>query len=1490
MPTNDTNGTSPSSNANTPNNNNNTEPHQINDYKRKIPAVGSSSNNANAGPATNPGVSQSPYRRISGPQLSYHNRQTSNKNYYGSSHNTDDYDSAKRSFSGGRGSQKPYYYDSLEQLQLQKQQQQAQKLQKQRSGSLPSMRKNNNNNSAQEQPEKPFLSINTDRDARAANEDPKSALDRPLSSGSIKTPRSAYHSASSYGNPRFSNYGQRKFHGSKYSALGSVEKNGSTPNSASSSNNDVKSFDTNEPADNHSGDSYYPNGTSYPYSKHYKQSGRYFGKSGKPDYYGNSQDSFYGSKYYHGNSNYSSYGAGYGYDHASYGKHPKGHYSSYNNNNNFDDDYGGPGKFNRPKKYNNWYGSSPNPPSTPSNSKTGSASLTSSPCTDDKSIDSKIYNLDTAIKSNDEKRTEEEEHEEDEDEEEDNEDDYEKGNDVDGAKNNGENSLTKTELFHKSIDKSLISSAAAESPKTNYLGIEDRKSGEVSPNNMQKSDTCGVDNEEDGYNIDSDIEIHFDDEEDDDKCEFKKRSSRPETPAVTKEKEVKAEEPLPRNLLTKLNTPESAQIDLKKKRTKATGSAPKRQHHKLYIAFGEGCVFPLNKLEQALFDLKNRPREEIIQEQKYLLKRAVTNFSTNYPFYKNNILINEQVVKPRLVEIFKNTTQRIYYQTLILRKEYSILKEKWDTQTEINEKQLVSIYPDYQSQLFDHKFKNNEPIEDKTTSGRRSRNHIADSVTSEAEFEKILQQIKMNDPLYKAEQHAASIPPMIMNPVDKYSKHFINVNNLVLDKSSFVKRLFTDPIDNFTKEEHALFTEAYVNNPKKFGKVSQLMGGLRTSEECVMHYYNTKRLVNYKQLVANKRNRKTSTRKKTSKSRSNNRKSELHEAIENNVPLPTTDVENEGEEPLKDNDELMIKDSTEENPKRSISDITEHEKKITAEESLEPPTKKQKPDINVAVEVAKPTVTATESAPQVNHVPMQIQSPTQPKEPLLPPSVPIDRFHVSHIKPKSTLPEKNEEIIPFKERKSKPVSSYWSVSEIGLFPGLLQKHGTQWDMIAKEMGSKTTIMVRNYYSKNADKEGWRDTAEHVDKERKEKEKSSASNVMIGNEHGNNAFIQARNQQYDYKHAEPPLGYFVDKIPTGYFNSKNVHSSPVAPRKHEDIWAMKSLAPMPLVTPTIPPVDTSMISSSSKDIQTPNGLLGTFYSNRPLEAPREQKSNIHTLINTASKPAPEVYHKSDISSVLNGVKEAPTDLSIQKSSISSPRVSISSIVNQDLAAARSTSPVLNRPASDSPKTSIANLISPTNNPLSAKASHITPKSSIFNLLNSGSSGEKPLAMPKNHSSQVSQHSTASSRSTTPVNLPPLSSFSNAGANTQQSIYGDKKYASAYDTSRSLLSFASSGSRSILNHSSSPALAGPSNTSSFSSQGTNTWEERRLPALNSVWKPATVHQATQSGFDTLIAAAYRQQEQQQTRSYGDQNARKAGDLSEYHLSNGNGNQAQ
>jgi hypothetical protein len=446
----------------------------------------------------------------------------------------------------------------------------------------------------------------------------------------------------------------------------------------------------------------------------------------------------------------------------------------------------------------------------------------------------------------------------------------------------------------------------------------------------------------------------------------------------------------------------------------------------------DSCCFPLQKNEQRLWELKNHSRDEVLKRLPYLLKRPVKNFR-DYPFYDRNFLVDKQGVRPKLVENLSIIKGKIFLHKISLLNEYSHRADDWSQRKEKMENQLKKLYPS----KGEEEHKDDQPTETPVDPRRRSRH--ADVVRSEAEFLEILKSLekeKEDDPLYRAEQLAAKIPDMILNPLTKSLK-IVNVNNLVTDKLRWAQRIKTDPIDTFTRREHEVFCEAFLSAPKRFGRISAAMGGLRTAEECVLHYYKTKKSVtDYKQLLVSK--------KKKNKKAVRGRRGRKSATSGVNTPSISTPNES-GDEKELNLDNFIPKEATEElytdsgRRRRAAAPVFDSDKRSTPEGSEEPENKRP-------LEVTP----STDSHEDEKKSKKKQRGPKPKKAEGLTgaPTSADDDHHEQDHKGKSGI------------------SSYWSVRDIGIVNKLLQEVGTDWGLIASRLGTKSATMVRNYYMRN----------------------------------------------------------------------------------------------------------------------------------------------------------------------------------------------------------------------------------------------------------------------------------------------------------------------------------------------------------------------------------------------------------------------------------------
>lgn len=291
----------------------------------------------------------------------------------------------------------------------------------------------------------------------------------------------------------------------------------------------------------------------------------------------------------------------------------------------------------------------------------------------------------------------------------------------------------------------------------------------------------------------------------------------------------------------------------------------------------EEYIFPMKKTELKLWILKNQARSQIVAKQTYLLKTPIKRIN-DYPFISYNFKHYISSVRHVLVKSLSQIRKKDVIRRLLIKQKANEMKEKWkqnkthfhEISAELRKREIEFTKEQEEKNRqkgAEEKITNesNQNIDQFVTGspGVSSRRRNRADFVDDTEMENILLKI---DPEYKHLQAAASIPTLKLNKIDRNVKQFQNVNNLVTDKNLWASRIIFDKHDNFSEHEHSLFIDGYLMFPKKFGRISHHMGGLRTPEECVLHYYKTKKNVNYKELLLDKnKKRKESIAKRRKK-------------------------------------------------------------------------------------------------------------------------------------------------------------------------------------------------------------------------------------------------------------------------------------------------------------------------------------------------------------------------------------------------------------------------------------------------------------------------------------------------------------------------------------------------------------------------------------------------------------------------------------------------
>jgi hypothetical protein len=100
-----------------------------------------------------------------------------------------------------------------------------------------------------------------------------------------------------------------------------------------------------------------------------------------------------------------------------------------------------------------------------------------------------------------------------------------------------------------------------------------------------------------------------------------------------------------------------------------------------------------------------------------------------------------------------------------------------------------------------------------------------------------------------------AIIPDMLSTYDAKARIYEDTNHLIDTRMCLEAFAFVPPEDNFTEEEQSLFKEGYAEHPKKWGFIALAIPS-RDYQDCIMHYYLTKRETAYKLLPGGKKAKK----------------------------------------------------------------------------------------------------------------------------------------------------------------------------------------------------------------------------------------------------------------------------------------------------------------------------------------------------------------------------------------------------------------------------------------------------------------------------------------------------------------------------------------------------------------------------------------------------------------------------------------------------------
>ncbi|KAJ5563131.1 hypothetical protein N7461_001892 [Penicillium sp. DV-2018c] len=339
-----------------------------------------------------------------------------------------------------------------------------------------------------------------------------------------------------------------------------------------------------------------------------------------------------------------------------------------------------------------------------------------------------------------------------------------------------------------------------------------------------------------------------------------------------------------------------------------------------------------------------------------------------------------------------------------------------------------------------------------------------------------------------------AVIPNMLEPREKKACVYKDVNNTIDCSRALDVFGFAPPPNDFTPEEHAIFTDAFMAHPKLWGKIAESLPG-RNFQQCIIHYYLTKEEIKYKAKLNKRWSKRGRGARKGPRPKSNALIADLGVvkpdfAGEDEPPAVTdtgrprraaaptfgdsTEVESvpSGRRGQTGKDRESVERST---PRRGGRGGNSRGGRRVKNPQPEPKAQVAMPQGNLRPDVPPAPPRPASETPLVSDNTMEAFDAREAERTEKDSLPPVPRGRVGRGKAK-------EGVYVFESTEVEPVAtkqpetgygslqptSYWSVPEQRDFPALLGHFGRDFEGISSWMKTKTTVMVKNFYQRRLD--------------------------------------------------------------------------------------------------------------------------------------------------------------------------------------------------------------------------------------------------------------------------------------------------------------------------------------------------------------------------------------------------------------------------------------
>lgn len=582
------------------------------------------------------------------------------------------------------------------------------------------------------------------------------------------------------------------------------------------------------------------------------------------------------------------------------------------------------------------------------------------------------------------------------------------------------------------------------------------------------------------------------------------------------------------------------------------------------------AIFPMKEIDLKLFYLI----QEYKNSKEYNNERLeIPNLNEKYhQFYYSNILDHKRNLS-KYSSIFNDLKRQSDAYLYKFTKDYL---NNYNNHQNVISPKLDAISQSFKNdaEINDEKLQHEQELkiqkeEEEAVQKSLNQSSRGNVIVDESQLEELMAKL---DPLNKYRQVAVnSIPEMFHDPIDQYiTENFQNFNAVTLNKQKWAELTTNDLKSNlhqFSEDEEKQFFDAFMLYPKEFGKICKHMKYKRTIPELIKYYYHTKLQNKYFEKYL-KMKEDLEKEKELKKQKKKNMKQQMK--LDSPSGTPTTPVAISKKKLIDNNldvkDVKALKEKLGDQIKDEVLKPTVQEASNTKEEDVKKPTNEvevKQEQSSKAIET--PKAESTLEAKLTQDLPKMEENLSLETKPL------ISNNEQSLTKKRKLSSEiSSESEGPSGKKHSSGKTSYWSVHEAGLFPGLLRKHGKDWKAISDDIKTKSVTMIRNYYMKKGKELGFETyVLEH--------QKLKAEGKL--------------NEQPAFSIAQPKASVESSIIP----NSKvNLNSNLLGRPTLASNAALNQQAPPPLEkrgTPTVlPPLSQHFTGNPSLSGQYRNGTL------------------------------------------------------------------------------------------------------------------------------------------------------------------------------------------------------------------------------------------------------------------------------------------------------------